>query len=102
MGIARFAIWIVVCHALSAQAKAAGLTIAISIVDSVNRPAPGIRLDLRSKPSDLVLATAITDAKGQASFSDLERRPYDVSINKGGFEALRREIDLSMGESATI
>ena len=97
IGIARLAIWIVVCHAVSVNGYAAGLTIAITIIDSLDRPAPGIQIDLRSKPSDVVLATVLTDAKGQASFTDLEARPYDISISKEGFEPMRREIDLSHG-----
>ena len=49
-----------------------------------------------------MLATVLTDAKGQASFTDLEPRPYDISISKEGFEPTRREIDLSMGNSASV
>ena len=49
-----------------------------------------------------MLATAVTDVKGQASFSDLEPRPYDISITKEGLEPVRREIDLSMGDSAAV
>src|SRR5437764_7541149 len=102
MGIRRLAICIVVCHAILAKASAAGLTIAITVLDSVDRPAPGTRIDLRSNPSDVVLATVVTDIKGQASFSDLEPRPYDISFSKEGFQAIRREIDLSQGDSAAV
>src|SRR4051794_18997903 len=98
----RLAFRLVLCHAVMAQAYAAGLTIAVTVVDSVNRPTAGIHLDLRTKPSDFVLATIVTDAKGQAAFTDLEARPYDIAITKEGFEPMRREIDLSMGDSATV
>ena len=102
MGTVRSAFRLVVCYAVMARAYAAGLTIAITVLDSVNRPTAGIHLDLRSGPSDTVLATVVTDVKGQASFTDLEARPYDISITKEGFEAMRREIDLSMGDSAAV
>ena len=49
-----------------------------------------------------MIASIVTDAKGQASFTDLESRPYEISIDKEGFEPLRREIDLSLGESASV
>src|SRR4051794_29381036 len=102
MGIGRLAICIVVCHAMVAKASAAGLTIAITVLDSLDRAVPGTHIDLRSKPSDVVLATIVTDIKGQASFGDLEARPYDISISKEGLEPIRREIDLSQGDSAAV
>jgi hypothetical protein len=85
-----------------AAASPAGLTIAITAHDSISRPAAGIRVELRSYPGEAVLASIVTDAKGQASFTDLESRPYEISIDKEGFEPLRRDIDLSLGESASV
>src|SRR5436305_1953277 len=102
MGIARLAICLIVCHAILAKASAAGLTIAITVFDSVDRPVPGAQIELRSKPSEMLLSSVVTDIKGQASFRDLDERPYDISIRKEGFDVVRREIDLSLGDSAAV
>src|SRR5690242_108904 len=90
----------VLCAA--AQGYAAGLTIAVTVTDSTNRPVPGIRVELRSEPTTNVLDSATTDVKGQASFAELEPRPYEMTIAKEGFETLRRAIDLTMGESMSV
>lgn len=83
-------------------ASSAGLTIAITVSDSLNRPVPGVRIDLRARPADAIVATATTDIKGEASFAELDPRPYEIAIDREGFEPLRREVDLSMGDSAAV
>jgi hypothetical protein len=93
---------VLVCLCAAAQGYAAGLTIAVTVTDSTNRPVPGIRLELRSAPGTSVLDRATTDVKGQASFGELEPRPYDLTIAKEGFETLRRAVDLTMGASMSV
>jgi hypothetical protein len=89
------------CGASAARVPA-GLTIAITVADSQSRPTPGVRVELYGKASAAPLASVLTDIKGQTSFSDLEDRPYVISIRHDGFEPVRREVDLSMGQSVTV
>src|SRR5437899_1763414 len=89
-------------HALLATAYGAGLTIAVTVLDPVSRPSPGVRLELRRDKASAVIASRVTDAKGQAAFTDLDQRPYDLTISHDGFESIRREIDLTLGESAAV
>jgi hypothetical protein len=90
------------CHAALGAATPAGLTIAITIADSQSRPVPGVKVALHGDRARTLLTTVTTDVKGQASFSDLEPRPYEIAIDRQGFEPIRREIDLSLGESASV
>jgi hypothetical protein len=102
MGSRIFVLLLAVCYAMLAGPRPAGLTIAITVLDPVNRPASGVRVALRRQPGGAVLASVVTDAKGQASFADLESRPYEIGIDRADFEPMRREIDLSMGDSASV
>src|SRR5262249_30043323 len=100
--IARVALGIMAALCAAAQAHAVGLTIAITVTDSAERPVPGIRIELRSAPGGAALETAIAGANGQASFDNLEPRPYEISIAGEAFERVRREVDLRTGASATV
>lgn len=96
------AILAIASYAVCGASASAGLTIAITVTDSQSRPAPDVRIELRDAASAAVLSTVMTDVKGQASFSDLHARPYHIEVTREGFEAVRREVDLSLGQSATV
>jgi len=96
------AFFAIACHAILGASAPAGLTIALTVVDSQSRPVPGVSIALHSKLSDPVLSTVVTDVKGQASFSDLQARPYTIAIDREGFEPVRRELDLTLGGSVSV
>src|SRR5262249_1545139 len=102
-GARRSAIWLAVILAATVEVwAAAGLTIALTVQDQLDRPAPGIRVELLDHPAGNAIASAVTDATGRVSFSDLESRPYQITIVREGFEGVRREVDLTLGESASV
>lgn len=92
----------IVCQGALTARVPAGLTIALTVSDQQSRPVPGVRVVLRARLADTPLASVVTDVKGQASFSDLADRPYSIAIDREGFEPVRREVDLSLGDSVTV
>jgi hypothetical protein len=99
--IRRLALFCAMCYALPAS-YAAGLTLAITILDSAGRPNPGVAIDLRARGGGPVLATRLTDIAGRASFPDLDAHVYQIAASKDGFETLRRPADLLAGNSIEI
>jgi hypothetical protein len=102
IAVRTLALFAIACLAVFGAVAPAGLTIAITVADTQSRPVPGVRVSLYSKQSEAALATITTDVKGQASFSDLVDRPYSIAIQHDGFEPLRREVDLTLGQSAAV
>jgi Carboxypeptidase regulatory-like domain len=80
----------------------AGPDITVVATDSSDRPAAGIRVELRPKAAPAAVVSAVTDAQGRAVISGLEPRVYDASFQGEGFQTVTREIDLSRGESLTV
>jgi Carboxypeptidase regulatory-like domain len=81
-------------------APQAGLTVTVSILDQANRAAANIRVQLKS--AEGLVSSAATDQKGHAEFTQLSRSRYEITVVQDGFETLRRDLDLSNGESVSI
>src|SRR6476469_6472166 len=77
-----------------------GITVTVSILDQANQAVDGVRVQLKSN-QDAVSSTD-TNQQGHAEFTQLKPWHYEIIATKTGFEPIRRDLDLSQGESALI
>ena len=83
---------ILVCCAATLL-SAAPATVEVTVSDQANQPVPGV--EVRLEDARHKVSSAITDAKGQARFIQLEPGHYHVAATKPGFEPIgKSEIDL--------
>src|SRR6266404_2196267 len=83
-----------------AAAWAASPHVSVSVLDQGGQPPAEVRIHLTTaggKP-----ASAATDPGGHAEFTGLEAYRYEISVTKDGFEPLKRELDLSEGQSLAL
>src|SRR3984957_1438169 len=59
-------------------------TLRVAVTDSVDRPIPGVRIEV--KLADRQIAAAVTDETGQASFPGIATASYEITAAKEGFE----------------
>jgi hypothetical protein len=73
--------------------------IEVTIVDSANRPVPGVLIQV--SVAGRSTASAETDEKGRASFPALQPAKYEVSASKEGFETVSKS-GIEPGQSIQI
>jgi hypothetical protein len=79
----------------------AGLTVGVTILDQAHQAVPGVRVQL--KVGEDVVASAQTDQKGRAEFTELKPAHYELTAAKEGFEpAGKPDLDLSEAGSISI
>src|SRR5258706_15175588 len=100
MGLTRITALLLCQAALLAGAPQRGLTITVSILDQANQAVPGVHVQLKSAQE--VVSATDTNQQGYAEFIQLKHAHYELTATKTGFEPIRRDIDLSQGESAAI
>ena len=87
--------------AAHAAAPPADLVLQVSVVDTSNQPVSNARIEL--KIGEATVASAVTDRSGQARFTTLEPRRYEIAAIKDGFETARKgDVDLSQPVPASI
>jgi len=68
------------------------LSLSTHVLDTANgRPAAGVAIELRR--GDEVVATAVTDADGRASFGDVGAGPFELSFAIGDYFGSREFLD---------
>jgi len=93
------ALWL--CQAVFlAGAPQPELTISVSVLDRENHAVPGVRVELTAAQD--VVAFADTDPQGHAEFTRLKPGHYQITATKTGLEPIRRDLDLSQGQSASV
>jgi hypothetical protein len=83
-------------YAAVAMASAAptDLKVEVSVFDQARHPVPGVEVRLQNAGKTVV--SAVTDGKGQAEFTKLERGHYKIAATKQGFEPIEKsDIDLT-------
>src|SRR6185369_4637440 len=83
-----------------AAAPQRGITVTVSVLDQANQAVDGVRVQLKSNQD--VVSFTDTNQQGRAEFSQLRPGHYEITTAKTGFESIRRDVDLSQGESALI
>src|SRR6266702_4177683 len=78
----------------------AGLKIEVSVVDQSRLAVPAVRVQL--KPADAAPSVLDTDERGRAVFLQLRPVKYHLSAGQKGFEAIERDLDLSLGGSLSL
>src|SRR5436853_469659 len=96
-GLAVLSLFLVLSSTASPQPPP---NIAISILDQEKQPVPGVLLHL--KTGDVLVSSAETDLQGHAAFVSLKPSRYEITATRDGFEPVRRDLDLSGGESKSI
>src|SRR5215470_243840 len=100
MGL-RTAPALLLCHAaFLAGAPQPELTVTVSVLDRESRAVPGVRVELKAVQD--VVSFADTDPQGHAEFTRLKPGHYQMTATKGGLEPIRREMDLSPGQSVSV
>src|SRR5437868_14309064 len=79
---------------------AASPQVSVSVIDQGGQPIAEARIQL--KRPDGKVSTAGSDQRGRAEFTQLDARRYEILITKDGFEPVKREVDLSLGQSVAI
>jgi hypothetical protein len=74
--------------AVIACAAPADFTIEVSVFDQAKHPVSGVEVRLENPGK--VVVSSVTDAKGLAHFTQLERGPYQISATKEGFQAIEK------------
>jgi hypothetical protein len=93
---AAFLVWLATA---ATAAIAAGSSIRVSVEDLDNRTVAGAQIQLRL--SGRVVASATSDAQGQAEFPNLKPGRYQVSADKDGFETATSD-SLELSESGLV
>jgi hypothetical protein len=79
---------------LAGICAAADIAVSVSVVDQVNHPVSGARVQLKSGENAAV--SADTDQDGYAEFKNLPPGRYEISASKEGFEPLAKgDLDFS-------
>jgi hypothetical protein len=82
-------------------APPADAAIDVTVVDQVNQPMAGVRLQLAL--GDAAIASAETDASGHAAFPNLKPGRYTLTAAKDGFVAAQKTgLDVSLSAGAVI
>ena len=74
--------------------------LAVTVHDPGNLPAAGVHIQLRQ--SGQTMASTETDARGNASFTQLTPGHCDVTAAPEGFQPLSQEVDLAAGGAASV
>src|SRR6267143_1656084 len=100
MGL-RIATALLLCQAaFLAGAPQPALSVSVSVLDRANHAAPGVRVELISGQD--VVSFADTDPQGHAEFTRLKPGHYQITATKTGLEPIRRDLDLSEGQSVSV
>jgi hypothetical protein len=79
----------------------AGATVRVSAIDEAEKAVGGVRVELRL--AGAVVATTITNEKGEAEFSGVAAGTYEVVVSKEGLETLtEKEIAVAAGSDVEI
>src|ERR1017187_551646 len=74
-------------------------TLDVSVVDSSNRPVPGVRVEL--KTAGQVVASKQTAENGHALFNEVKPARYEVDASKDGFDPVQKA-DLELPASVEL
>jgi hypothetical protein len=75
-----------------ASAGSTDLTVEVSVFDQAKLSVPGV--EVRLEDARKVVRSVVTDGKGRAEFTELERGHYEISAAKEGFEPIeKKQID---------
>src|SRR6266568_3232477 len=97
MGL-RIVIALLLCRAVFlAGAPQPALTVSVSVLDRETHAVPGVRVELTAAQD--VVAFTDTDPQGHAEFTRLKPGHYQITATKTGLEPIRRDLDLSPGQS---
>src|SRR5712691_2089310 len=100
MGL-RTVIALLLCQAVVlAGAPQPEIAVSVSVLDRENHAVPGVRVELTAAQN--VVAFADTDPQGHAEFTRLKPGHYQITATKTGLEPIRRDLDLSQGQSASV
>lgn len=78
-----------------------GATVDVSVLDQENKAVSGVRVQLKTDQN--VVASAETDQRGHAQFTQLKPARYQITAAKDGFETLEKsDLDLTQGASTSI
>jgi hypothetical protein len=86
--------------AVLAGAPPPGLSVAVTVLDQANRAVSGVQVQLTAGEGQV--SSAETDPQGRASFTQLKPGHYEITAAKAGFEPIKRNLDLSQGQSAAV
>jgi Carboxypeptidase regulatory-like domain len=102
MPLRRIPLAILVCYAtMTVNAAPAAVTVEVTVFDQTKQPVPGV--EVRFENARHTVSSAITDAKGQAQFTELEPGHYEIAATKAGFEPIQKsEIDLPQARTLTL
>src|SRR5260370_16158866 len=102
MPFRRIPLAILVCYAaITAPAAPANLTVEVTVFDQAKQPVPGVEVRFQSIQN--IVSSAITDANGQAHFTQLEPGHYEIAATKQGFEPIEKsEIDLPQAGALSL
>lgn len=73
--------------------------IRVTATDEAGKPVPGAMVELKLK--DAVIATALTNEKGEAEFKSLAAETYEVAVSKDSFETLTQS-DVSANTGGAV
>src|SRR5258708_3794896 len=76
------------------------IAVTVSVLDRENHAVPGVRVELTAVQD--VVSFADTDPQGHAEFTRLKPGHYQITATKTGLEPIRRDLDLSLGQSASV
>ena len=82
--------------ASQAGASPADLSVAISVLDSQNRPIQGVLVRLKTGADEI--ASAVSDDQGRVAFGNLKPAHYEIQASKDGFDTVR-EPDLDLAQA---
>jgi hypothetical protein len=93
MRLVKFVGMFVACW-LAGICAAADIAVSVSVVDQVDHPVSGVRVQL--KRGENAAVSADTDEAGYVEFKDLPAGRYEITANKEGFEPLAKgDLDFS-------